>query len=498
MFSRRSGILLHITSLPSPWGLGDLGPGAYEFIDFLARAKQGLWQMLPLNPTTPESFHSPYSGMSAFAGNPLLISPELLVKDGFLTRRSLNNAPQAPEGKADFELSLQIRLPLLDQAFNRFRQKRSDSLYANFCQQNSHWLDDFALFMAMHHHFNRQLWCDWPVELRDRHADAIEAISRELADEIFKVKFQQYLFFRQWQDLRHYCHDRGIGLFGDLPIYVVYDSADVWSHPEVFQLDTDKRPSALSGMPPSRFNSDGQLWGMPLFAWSRLRRRNYSWWVQRVRQNIRMYDWVRFDHFLGLVSYWKIPIGAESAGVGRWMAGPRDDFFRVLFRRFSHVPIVAEDLGFTSAESAEILARYNLPGMRVLLDAFARTPGLSRFLPHNHVRHCVVYTSTHDSNTVRGWHDNPRSALEVENFQQYVGHPVEPDEAPWEMIRLAMSSVANSAMIQMQDVLGLSEEARMNRPGVAKGNWQWRLKPDQLSDQLAMRLAKLAEMYSRA
>lgn len=490
---RRSGILLHITSLPSRFGIGDLGPSAYKFADTLVAAHQSLWQVLPLNPTSATADFSPYSSTSAFAGNPLLISPELLVRDGLLKEDEIAKPPSFNDRQVDFARAAQYKSLLLDLALGRFQP---DAVYEAFCRQSNGWLDDFALFTAIRQHWPDKGWLDWPREVRDRRPRPLEAVRNQLRQSIEKVKVLQFLFFRQLWALREYCNARGVQLFGDMPLFVSHDSSDVWAHPYNFQLDREKRPRAVCGMPATRFNHEGQLWGMPIFAWSRLRRDGYEWWVQRIGQNLRMFNWLRIDHFLGLVSYWRIPAGSKSALVGRWVQGPGEDFFKALFRRYSLPALVAEDLGFVSAESREIMSSYNLPGMRILLDAFTAPALTSRFLPHNYTSRDVGYTGTHDYTTARGWFDNA-SSEEKKQFFDYIGYEVRKGQVHWEFIRLAMQSVAQASIYPMQDVLGLGVEARMNVPGTPKGNWRWRLRPEQLRFENFSRLGQMTKLYER-
>jgi 4-alpha-glucanotransferase len=453
--------------------------------------------MLPLTPTIRAANHSPYTATSAFAGNPLVLSLELLVRDGLLDRREIARPPRFDPQTVDFEAVHRYKLPLVERAARRFFALGRNQAYEWFCDDSRYWLGDFALFDALRHHLKAPDWSHWPPPLRNRNPAALAQAAGELRERIQRTMFYQWMFFRQWMALRKHCNNRGLQLFGDVPIYVAYDCADTWAHPHVFQLDRFRRPRAVAGMPPSRFNENGQFWGMPLFAWRRLARGGYQWWLQRMAQNFRLYNWVRIDHFLGFVSYWKIPITAESPKQGRWLKGPRDEFFRVLLRRFGTLPLVAEDLGFVSAESREIMLRYRLPGMRVMVDGFSAEPEAQRFLPHNHVRECVAYTSTHDSDTVRGWFESA-DTLSRRRFFAYVGRRCRAADAPWELLRLGMMSSANALVTPLQDLLALGSDARMNRPGVPEGNWMWRLRPRQLRHRTLTRLRKLTALYGRS
>jgi 4-alpha-glucanotransferase len=498
MRRRASGILLHVTSLPSPFGVGDLGPGAYRFVDFLAEARQSLWQVLPLNPTGPGRGASPYNAMSAFAGYPLLISPERLVEEGWLAPEDLPPTPDLPEDRVDYPRALALKRSLLEKAFERFRQRRPDPDYRRFVEAHAAWLEDYALFVALTEHFGERSWDQWPRALRDRHPAALERARRRLGRRVAMEKFWQYLFFRQWHALRAYARDRGIQIIGDLPIYVDYHSADVWVHPDLFQLDDQKRPTHVAGVPPDYFSATGQRWGHPVYRWDVLHRRGYDWWVRRVAHNLSLYDVIRIDHFRGLVAYWEIPAHEPTAVHGRWVTAPAEDFFRTLLKRFPCLPIIAEDLGVITPDVREFMERWSLPGMRVLLFAFGADMPTNPYAPHNHVRHCVVYTGTHDNNTVRGWFEQEATDEDRRRLFRYLGRTVTADEVAWEMIRLAMMSVADWVIVPMQDVLGLGAEARMNVPGTPTGNWEWRLRPHSLTPELARRLADMTETYGRA
>ncbi len=497
MLHRRSGILIHITSLPSRYGIGDLGPGAYRFVDFLAQTNQSLWQILPLNPTTPVASHSPYSGTSAFAGNPLLISPDNLIEQGLLSRDDVDDLPQFDDAAVDYDKVAPFKIRLLEKAYHRFARRSSDPHYEQFCYDSRHWLEDYALFRAIRENRREQHWSDWPAPLRDRHNSAMQAARQEWDEDIRRTRFRQYIFHRQWQTLHEYAKNRGVQIVGDLPLYVTYDSAEVWANTRVFQLSRDKKPKALSGMPPSRFAMEGQFWGMPLYNWSYLKRTGYEWWLRRIEHNLNSFDWLRIDHFLGLISYWKIPPKAKLPTAGHWVKGPRGDLFHALYRRFSLLPLMVEDLGFVTVDSRELMNRYNLAGMRVLIDSFTGEGRLSRFSPHNYISRCVAYTGTHDNNTARGWFDSARPE-DRWRFFRYVGWHVPPEEVHWEMVRLVMMSVANAAVFPMQDILGLGADCRMNKPGTTHGNWVWRLRPEQLSQEITVNLADITRTYGRA
>lgn len=496
MKTRGSGILLHISSLPSAFGIGDLGPQAYRFADFLCQAHQSYWQILPLNPTDLVCQNSPYHSTSAFAVNPLLISPELLHRDGLLTAADLNSVPRFPFGRVDYEAVTGYKRSLLLRAVQAFASRRPES-YELFLERNAVWLDDFALFLALHGRFEGRAWSEWPTDLRDRKTEALAAAAAELGSSIERIKAIQYLFFRQWDSFREYCLARGIQIIGDLPIYVQADSVDVWTRPEIFKLDEHKRPYVVAGVPPDYFSATGQLWGNPVYNWDVLRDAGYDWWVQRLRHNLALFDIVRIDHFRGLVAYWEVPAKEKTAINGRWVEAPVQDFFKQVHRAISSIPVIAEDLGVITAEVREVMSRYDLPGMKVLLFAFGPDMGTNPYIPHNLVRNCIVYTGTHDNNTARGWLDNEATAEEKARIERYLGCPLDRESGHWDLIRMAMRSVADTAIIPMQDLLGLGETARMNRPSVTVGNWAWQLKPEEIDASVGERLREMAETYGR-
>lgn len=498
MKRRGSGILLHITSLPSPYGIGDMGPWAYRFVDFLSEAKQGFWQILPLNPTEPAYGNSPYHSISAFSANPLLISPDLVVQDGLLSKEDLEPLLHCPKGRVDYTAVITYKERLFLRAYERFKTKKNQYEYERFCSENSYWLEDFAFFVALRTHFQRQVWCEWPADIRDKQPKALQSLKKELHDSMEMEKFLQYLFSQQWTSLKRYCNQKGIRIIGDIPIYVDYDSSDVWTNPQIFKLDNEKRPYAVAGVPPDYFSESGQLWGNPVYQWDVLKERGYDWWVQRMRHTFNLFDIVRVDHFRGLVACWEVASDEKTAINGRWVEVPGEDFFNALLRRFSYLPIIAEDLGIITPDVREIMRHFELPGMKVLLFAFGEDHPMHPYLPHTYERNSVVYTGTHDNNTIRGWFESETKPEDKERLFRYIGQKVPAHDIHWELIRLAMMSVANLAIIPMQDLLGLGKEARMNRPATMEGNWQWQLLPEQLTPPLAERLLKMTETYGRA
>jgi len=498
--ARRSGILLHVTSLSTPFGIGDLGPGACRFADFLHRSGQTLWQILPLTPTDPLTGSSPYSGSSAFAGNPMLVSPERLVEEGFLVKQDLSRAPRFPSGRVDYRLVAAYKESLLAEAWRRFSAcaggLRYD--YELFCRSERHWLDEYATFSALKSVFGSNPWTRWPEGFRTRRMKIMAQHIREIAPLIEEEKFRQYLFFRQWAALRAYCKGRGILIMGDLPCYVQHDSADVWGNPALFKLGSGGRPAFVAGVPPDYFSRTGQLWGNPVYEWGAHRKSRFAWWVARIRHNLKLFDLVRIDHCRGLVSYWEVPAGSRTAAQGKWVPAPAPDLFRAVTRKVPRGALVAEDLGDIPPDVRDSLDRLGLPGMRVLLFAFGSAAGAGHHAPHSHIEKDVVYTGTHDNNTVRGWFDREARKDEKEKLFAYLGRRVPAARIHEAMIRLAMMSVAATAVIPMQDVLGLGEEARMNKPAGKGDWWRWRLLPGQIDRRLERWLLELTKTYGRA
>ena len=495
MSIRGSGILLHPTSLPGPFGIGDLGPAAFRFADFLAESEQRCWQVLPLNPVEPQFGGSPYHSVSPFAGNPLLISPEQLVSDGWLHRDEIGKHPRFSADRIDFAAVAEFKSALFTQAFERFAAGEPPRSYRRFCEQTN-WLGDFALFMALKQQ-QQAPWQRWPKGLRDRRPASLQRACDQLQETVEYQKFLQYLFFEQWQVLKTYCNRRQIQIIGDMPIYLPFDSVDVWVHPRQYKLKADKTPRVVSGVPPDYFSETGQLWGHPVYDWNVLQQEGYRWWIERIARSLDFFDLIRIDHFRGLVAYWEVPAAAKTAQEGRWVEVPAEDFFKQLLKRFGRLPVIAEDLGTISADVREVMQQFELPGMRVLLFAFGDDFPHGAFLPHNHVKDCLLYTGTHDNNTVKGWFEQEADRQTRTNLFRYLGRRINAVEAPWELIRLAMMSIADTVVIPMQDLLGLGAEARMNRPATGEGNWQWRLAENAITGQLVERLREVTTTYGR-
>ncbi|MBN1973596.1 MAG: 4-alpha-glucanotransferase [Sedimentisphaerales bacterium] len=497
MKKRASGVLLHITSLPAKYGIGDLGPEAYRFADFLSRARQSYWQILPLNPPHSYSNISPYNCLSAFAGNTSLISPQLLCDSGYLKRSDIEGAGEFPEAVLDYKKADAFRAKIFRRLFDSDKLRTESGHYEKFCIENKDWLDDYALFMGLSRHFKTTNWSQWPKPIRDRKPAALKEAARTVQTYSEKEKILQYIFFKQWFALKKYCNRLGISIIGDMPIYVAYHSADAWSNQEIFKLDKFKKPAFKSGVPPDYFSRTGQLWGNPVYNWQKLKEHDYQWWVERTRQNLRLYDIFRIDHFRGFVKFWQIPGSDKTAVNGKWFKGPGEDLFRTLFKRFPSAQIIAEDLGLITPDVRELVKNLCLPGMKVLQFAFGDTSGRNPYQPHNHIENCIVYTGTHDNNTTRGWFEKEATPKQKRILFEYLGHRVSKKEASWELIRMAMASTARTAIIPMQDLLGLGAEARMNHPAKILGNWKWRLEKNQISGKLADKLAKITELYGR-
>lgn len=498
MKKRGSGILLHISSLPSPYGIGDIGPAAYQFADFLAQAKQTYWQVLPLSPTHPGSGHSPYNSRSAFAGNPWLISIDLLVQDGLLMPEEVPPLHGGNPDEVDFPAVLAFKERLFDLAFERFQAQKPSLAYEEFCSEHALWLEDYCRFTALDLRYEEAVWSEWPAGIRDRNPDHLKDLDKEIFYRKEREKFLQYVFHRQWSHLKKYCNQQGIQIVGDMPIYVQYHSADLWTFPQLFKLDEGKKPRVVAGVPPDYFSSTGQLWGNPIYDWEVLRQTGFDWWVHRMGHNGRLYDWVRIDHFLGLVAYWEVPAGEETAVNGKWVEAPAEELLRAIFRKHPLFPMIAEDLGMVTPAVREILRRFDIPGMKVLLFAFGDSLAANPYVPHNHISNCILYTGTHDNNTVRGWFENDASPDDRERLFRYLGRELSADDVSEELIRLAMMSVADGVILPFQDLLGLGAEGRMNIPSTTEGNWRWRVRADHMDPSLGQWLRELTEIYGRA
>jgi len=476
MNKRTSGILLHITSLPSPHGIGDFGPSSYEFVDFLKKSKQTYWQVLPLNPTEQTYGNSPYSSPSSFAGNPLLISPELLRKDGYLSKSDLHDPPLFPKDSVDFELVLSHKTELLKTAFeSNLRGIAQYSGFRKFCIENKHWLDDYCLYTSIKSESNFGTWQNFPTDLRNRKRQSLDDWYEKEEHFILYNKFLQYIFFKQWDSLKKYSNDNGIKIIGDIPYYVNYDSSDVWANQEIFKLDDNKNPEFIAGVPPDYFSKTGQLWGNPVYNWDKLKETQYSWWIKRIGHNLSMFDKLRLDHFRGFVSYWEVNAGETTAINGKWANIDAESFFNNLFSCFDKSKFIAEDLGLITEDVKEIIKHYELPGMKILLFAFGDDYPYGDYLPTNIGNQCVIYTGTHDNNTALGWWNEEAGDIEKNRVSEYLEKELNENNINWELIELAMKSRADTVIIPMQDILGLGASARMNTPSTTTGNWVWKL-----------------------
>ncbi|MFN8482127.1 MAG: 4-alpha-glucanotransferase [Anaerolineae bacterium] len=488
---RSSGILLHPTSLPGPYGMGELGSAAEAFIDYLAATEQNLWQIMPLGPTGYGD--SPYQSFSAFAGNPMLISMERLAKEGRLSPDELANCPNFPATHVDFGSVIEWRNAMLRLAYRQFTHTATgterQALHA-YAAQHSGWLPDFALFMALKERFS-SAWSDWPKDIRTRQPEALAHWRQELADDIARHVYYQYEFNRQWSAVHAYAAKKGIRIIGDIPIFVAYDSADAWAHPEMFYFNVEGHPTEVAGVPPDYFSPTGQLWGNPLYRWDEMEAEGYTWWIERFRHTFEAVDIVRLDHFRGFIAYWSVPADEETAINGEWKPGPGPRLFSAVRAALGNLPIIAEDLGVITPAVEALREGEGFPGMKVLQFAFG-TDSSNPYLPHNYERNCVVYTGTHDNDTSVGWFQaSPaKEQAAVLDYTDAHGQAIN-----WPLIRLALMSVARWAIFPMQDVIGAGSEARMNTPGQASGNWSWRL--TRIPDGTAERLRRLTRLAGR-
>jgi len=491
---RVSGILLHPTSLPGPDGIGDLGPEAYHWLDFLHETGTQLWQVLPLGPTGYGD--SPYQCFSAVAGNPYLVSPLLLLEEGLLHFSDISDRPSFPVETVDFGPAIIWKTTLLDRAFEHFYEEKPVDIvreFDEFRQKQSGWLDDFSLFMAIKEEQQGQPWNLWPKPLKTRDPEALASARSLLASKIVKHQFNQFLFYRQWLRLRGYAHSLGIRIIGDMPFVIAFDSADLWSEPSLFLMDADLNPTFVAGVPPDYFSADGQLWGNPLYKWEAHRAQGYQWWIKRLSAVLELVDIVRMDHFRGFAAAWHVPAGNTTARDGKWIESPGMELFQTFKAHFPEMPIIAEDLGVITDDVVRLRDGYNLPGMKILQFGFTGDPE-DDFLPHHYPANCFAYTGSHDNNTALGWYHNA-TPREKAFCLRYL-HSIE-DEVVWSMLLAVWRSNAVNVVAPMQDLLGLGAYARMNLPGSQSGNWAWRMKPDALSDDVLYKLKELNYLYSR-
>ena len=497
--SRGAGILLHISSLPSAFGIGDLGPEAEKFAEFLNQSGQRYWQILPINPTGEEQAYSPYSAVSAMAGNTMLISPEKMAADDLVSAHDLKKFYVINHGKVNYKEATLVREVLFEKGFRTFlTNPQTHPPFREFCRREAWWLDDFALYSVLKDQHDNKPWYEWPTAYKQRQQKALGDINRFHQERINKVKWLQYIFDKQWKELKTYCNNLNISMFGDLPFYVSYDSADVWANPEIFKLDNARNMRGVAGVPPDYFNSKGQLWGMPVFLWDVLKKKLYLWWVNRVRKNFELFDLVRLDHFRAFVSFWEVPADESTAVNGKWNRGPGAEIFKVLQEKLGKLAFVAEDLGDVDATVFALRDEFNFPGMKVLHFAFGDNMTTSDYIPHNYTTNFVVYTGTHDNNTTVGWWLKDTKQDVRANLKQYVDEPgISQNTIHLVLSRMAYASVAKTVILPLQDVLGLDETARMNTPASTKLNWLWRLKAGQLLPSFKNQLLKWARLYNR-
>lgn len=504
-FPRASGVLLHPTSLPGKYGIGDLGNAAFEFVDFLKSAAQTYWQILPLGPTGYGD--SPYQCFSAFAGNTLLISPGELVRDGLLSKSDLADAPKFSEHTVDYGTVQTWKQQILSKAFDAFRHVTSVDLrgkFETFCQENHFWLDDYALYRAVKSEHGEKAWHHWPKALKQRSATALDEAAERLFDQIQAEKFYQFLFFRQWAAVKECAHRAGIKIIGDIPIFVAHDSSDVWCNQNKFKLKPDGSPKVVAGVPPDYFSKTGQLWGNPIYDWHAMKRDKYHWWVARMFSTLKIFDVVRVDHFRGFAASWEVPGGDKTAENGRWVEAAGEELFKTLQEVVGELPVIAEDLGVITPDVEELRDGFGFPGMRILQFAFGGGAD-NHDLPHNYVKNCVAYTGTHDNDTAVGWWlsqagaGSTRAAADISREREYSLRYLNSDgtEIHWDLIRAVWASVADTAIAPVQDLLGIGTEGRMNLPASTHGNWKWRLAADSITPEIAEKLRELTETYGR-
>ena len=492
---RSSGVLMHISSLPGEFGIGTFGKEAYNFVDFLEKSGQKYWQLLPLGPTGFGD--APYSSFSAFAGNKFFIDFNQLAEEGLLEKKDFEGIDFGNNiEKVDYEKVNEMHDKILRLSYER-NYNRLEDVIKTFCNENTNWIEDYALFMALKKENNLRGWKEWNIDIKSRKPEVLNYWKNELQDEIKYIYYVQYLFFEQWIKLRKYANEKGIKVIGDIPIYVAEDSADAWVNSDIFELDEDRNPINIAGCPPDGFSVTGQLWGNPLYKWDVLEERNFDWWVERIAANYKMFDVIRIDHFKGLESYWSVPYEDDSAINGKWMIGPGEKLFNAIKEELGELNIIAEDLGFLTQETIDLRNNLELPGMKILIFGFYSQSGDDMFLPHNYENNFIAYTGTHDNETVMGWIKSTDPEV-VDYAFDYLGiDKNKTEEYHWEFVRAAWSSVADLAIAPMQDLLGLDNSARMNIPSTIGGNWEWRVKKEDLSDELAKKINKITRIYGR-
>ena len=497
---RQAGVLLHISSLPGDFGVGDFGPGAKQFIGFLESASQHYWQVLPLSITNKLNYFSPYSSHSAFAGNTMFIDPLQLSETGLLKKSGLNKARIKTRTRVNFELAAEGKNKIIREAYDSFLLQPPEKLhedYQRFIKKEQFWLDDFALYECLFNYFNEQPWNLWPAEYRNRDHEKLSEFAQIHEYDFNLVRFAQFIFSRQWMQVKAYANAKGIKVFGDIPVYVDYNSADVWANPAFFHLNSDCSMKTVAGVPPDYFNENGQRWGMPIFNWSVLEKKHYSWWLRRIEKNLEWFDLLRLDHFRGFSAYWEIPADADTAIEGRWVQGPGESLFDAIRKKFPNMPFVAEDLGMIDQEVYDLRDKYELPGMKVLQFGFDEDSKTNEHHPVNIDNHSIVYTGTHDNNTLKGWYKRELDGRIRDALSDFHIKKITFENVHLEMIRIAYGSRAMLTIIPLQDWLGLGEESRMNYPSTTNGNWQWKIRRRMLSAKLTRRIRRITKTFNR-
>ncbi len=496
-YPRCSGILLHITSLPSRFGIGDFGEAARSFAQFLQRTQQTIWQILPINSASSAQGFSPYGSDGSLGGNTLLISPEILVKDGLLSTERIAEI-EVKTKRVDYQKAEEVKADLFDEAYTNFNKNKAtfEDSFLSFCKEEQHWLDDYALYQIIKKDEGNKAWNEWEDALKHREANALKAFADKHSAEIEKVKWLQFIFHKQWFELKEYCNNLGIKILGDLPFYVAFDSADVWAYQHLFQLDENGKMIAESGAPPDDFNEDGQRWGMPVYNWDSIKKDNYQWWLNRMKKNIKMYDLLRLDHFRGFSAYWEVPVSAKSAKEGEWKSGPGETFFILLQNEIGALPLVAEDLGTIDEPVIKLRNQFHIPGMIIQQVAFGEDMPQSESIPHHHYKNAVVYTGNHDNNTTLGWFKSLSKNL-ANNLSLYTNQNVAKRNVVQVFSHLVYASVAKLAVLPMQDILKLDEDARMNSVPDGKKSWSWKMEDDWLTEKIEKNLQDLCFVYDR-
>ncbi|WP_038057400.1 4-alpha-glucanotransferase [Thermodesulfobacterium hydrogeniphilum] len=487
---RKAGIFLSISSLPSSFGIGDFGEEAYNFVDFLKNSGQSIWQILPINPTSEKFGNSPYHALSLYAGNYILINPEKLHQEGLLNKEELKDIPSFPKEKIEYKKIYKFKEMLLRKAYNRFKP---DWEYEKFCQENKDWLEDYAFFEALRLKTDKE-WKEWDEDLKKRKSSAIKSAKEKLKEEIGFIKFIQFIFFKQWFALKNYANSKGIHIIGDLPIYPAYESFEVWKNPKIFKLDKELKPCTVAGVPPDYFSKTGQLWGNPVYNWRKLKETSFEWWIKRIEHNLKLFDFIRLDHFRGFIAYWEIPAGEKTAVNGKWIKAPAEEFFERILKTFPSAGFIVEDLGEITEDVKYIKNKFDFPGMKVLEFAFYKSK--SPYLLHNCERNSVIYTSTHDLPPVKAWFKKLDKKYKEKIFK-YLGKKIKEREISWEMIRLAYMSRSAFVIIPMQDILSLGEEAIINTPAKPFGNWEWKMSKNYFSSELIEKLHEYVLIFER-